>query len=100
MSDARFTIGSLYFIGGYRDSARTQPREIRPVVYLGTGDAASRSELLVMRFEDLGAWTDRRGLGEPDPQYVHEIEGPPDTKLAMSLGELIEELHDLKLRLG
>jgi hypothetical protein len=90
----------MYFIGGYSDRERRLPREIRPVIYLGKEDIPRSKEVLLLRFEDLDAWTDRGGVGAPDPENVHEVEAPPDTKFAMSLKELIEELQRLQERLN
>jgi hypothetical protein len=100
MSENRFQVGNMYFIGGYSDRERTLPREIRPVIYLGKEEIPRSKEVLVLRFEDLDAWTDRGGVGAPDPENLHEVEAPPDTKFAMSLKELIEELQRLQERLN
>jgi hypothetical protein len=99
MTESRFKVGGMYFIGGYRDRQRTIPRQIRPVIYLGDEVISEARDILVFKFENLEAWIDRRGKGLPDPKCVQEIEGPPDMRLAMSLEELIEELKGLQARL-
>src|SRR5258708_4774926 len=99
MSSERFKLGKLYFIGGYRDPGRTLPRSVRPVIYIGKEEATSAEGFNTYSFEDLEAWSERRGIGVPDPNDVQLIEGPPDVRHVMDLEELIEELKKLRQRL-
>jgi len=104
MAQDKFTIGKMYFIGGYHDSQRTRPCAIRPVVYLGkkTGERRPRGEedFKIYAFEELESWFERKGKGEPNPEKIEHIEGPSDMTLIMDLDQLIDDLTRLRAKLG
>ncbi|QJR13840.1 hypothetical protein [Usitatibacter palustris] len=99
MSDDKFQMGEIYFIGGYHDSARTFPCVIKPVVFLDAQRRAKAGENLTYSFEELESWLERDGQGSPNKRRMETIEGPPEMTLAMSLDELIDDLLKLRVRL-
>lgn len=104
MTQERFQVGRLYFIGGYHDPQRMHPCVIKPVVYVGkepsTPQRGGDGTFQEYVFEQLESWLERKGQGSPSPETIERTEGPGDMTLVMDISQLIDELNRLRLKLG